>query len=82
MAKVYDTLPPTYELVDLEQEPIQGIFYNEDMTKAAAPGQESETQEAKEIQDEELPEAPPNSPVLAEESEAKQSDSEQATVEL
>ena len=81
MAKVYNTLPPTYELVDLEQEPIQGIFYNEDMTRALPPGEESQPQETEEIQDEELPVAPPNSPALAEESEAKQSDSEQATVE-
>ena len=42
MAKVHNTLPPTYELIDGNNEKIQGIFYNEDLTKAASPGDVTE----------------------------------------
>ena len=38
MAKVHSTLPPTYELIDGNNEEIRGIFYNEDLTRAASPG--------------------------------------------
>lgn len=38
-------LPPTYELVDLDGEPITGIFYTEELTLAAAPTDQPEESE-------------------------------------
>ena len=34
ISQVLDTIPPTYKLVDLENEPILGTFYNEELTRA------------------------------------------------
>ena len=51
MAKVHHTLPPTFELVDLNSEPIQGIFYTEDLTLGASPGDDTEQLEESEPQE-------------------------------
>ena len=58
MAKVHITLPPTYELIDANNEKIQGIFYNEDLTKAASPGDVTEPA----VEEQPEPSAPQVSP--------------------
>ena len=61
VANVHNTLPPTYELIDDNNEKIQGIFYNEDLTKAASPGQVTEPAEEEE-EEQADPSAPQASP--------------------
>ena len=40
MAKVNHTLPPTFELKDLNDEALQGIFYTQEISRVANPNNE------------------------------------------